>query len=202
MSLISALSLPVSACWPLTLLLTLQKGRSAMPWSSMRICLILRGSSERMSCCSSCPMFTLAEAETKSIKSQEIEAYTTERFDGRQMCKKLSVLYLECHRKKAAAWRWGWLWSISSSAAPPELSSHPPSTAPWRAYERKLQRAEAAPPGSHKESCKDNNSLIYKMIYKGNRFLFFNEELIQNVKKIRHSCMFYFFRLNTGFLSL
>lgn len=62
---------PVPHDWPLTLLLTLQYERSAMPWSSIRVCLILRGSRRRMSCCSNCPMFTLAEAAEKWSKPHE-----------------------------------------------------------------------------------------------------------------------------------
>lgn len=64
------------------------------------------------------------------------------------------IYYLECRRKKAEAWRWGWWWPISSSSAPPGPSSPPPSAAPWRAYEMTPQTAEAAPPSFHTESCK------------------------------------------------
>lgn len=48
----------------LTLQLTLQKGRSARPCNSMTIWRIRRGSRERISCCSSWPMLTLADAGT------------------------------------------------------------------------------------------------------------------------------------------
>lgn len=170
----------MSVCWPLTLLLTLQKGRSAMPWSSMRVCLILRGSSRRMSCCSSCPMLTLAEAVEGGTKTHEVTGFkrlkhTTEQYEitswrepsrwqpgtladskhaSANMYNKMSVLHLECRRKKAEAWRWGWLWPISSSSAPPAPSSPPPSAAPWRAYETTPQTAEAAPPSFHTASCK------------------------------------------------
>lgn len=145
--------------WALTLLLTLQKGLSAMPCSSMRICLILRGSSERMSCCSSCPMLTLDEAEAQCRKRD-----ASKRLGGLHFNQQITHVrwtpYLECHRRKAEAWRWGWWWLISSSAAPPAPSCPPPSAAPQRAYERRPPSAEAAPAGSHTESCRTTEASL------------------------------------------
>lgn len=50
--------------------MTLQKGLSARPWSSIRICRIRRGSKARISCCSSWPTFTLAEAAERGEPDQ------------------------------------------------------------------------------------------------------------------------------------
>lgn len=84
----------------MTLLLILQKGLSAMPCSSISVCLIRRGSSSRMSCCSSCPMFTLAEAGEGNGSQVTFS-------NGSERAPPWGESHRGCRRTRAEAWRWG-----------------------------------------------------------------------------------------------